>query len=265
MASKQRQTPRGFTLVELLVVVAIIAVLISILLPALGKAKEQALRTVCAGYMHSACQVVNLYAADHDGEYPAFPTSLTMHPTVFRMGNVLDFNDVDLVRMLGPYVGDFEIWQCSTFRGFPLIDDPANTRGVSYGTYYYFPGRIYPTFNRDFVDNGAQPSDISKTGNPAGKVFMQDIFGVLRISNDRWVRYNHGKGAIDEPLFYPDTNPAMVYKGGWFAEAEECDGANLVFYDNHVQWYNRTDLEDVGSYRTQGAGDVIDIYSRFNQ
>ena len=57
----------GFTLVELLVVVAIIALLVSILLPALGKAQDQARTVVCATKQHNLIIAWTNYSQDYDG------------------------------------------------------------------------------------------------------------------------------------------------------------------------------------------------------
>src|SRR5687768_7140256 len=62
---------RAFTLIELLVVIAIIGILASLLLPAVVRAKQAAHKIKCVSQLRQLAFALQMYADEHDGEYPA--------------------------------------------------------------------------------------------------------------------------------------------------------------------------------------------------
>ncbi len=60
---------KAFTLIELLVVIAIIALLLAILMPALGKVKAKAKEITCRAHLRSFGQAAMIYAHDNNGKF----------------------------------------------------------------------------------------------------------------------------------------------------------------------------------------------------
>jgi prepilin-type N-terminal cleavage/methylation domain-containing protein/prepilin-type processing-associated H-X9-DG protein len=123
LASKKLVT--GFTLVELLVVISIIAMLLAILIPALSKAREQGRRTVCTTHQKSLLLSNDVYASENNGWYvPLLSTSSAKGPSSLEKIN--------------PY-----IWVANlSFRKITGVKD-AETSNKSYDNVIELPDKFY--------------------------------------------------------------------------------------------------------------------------
>ena len=140
--SSARDTRRGFTLVELLVVIGVIALLISMLLPVLNKAREQANAIKCAANMRQIYTYLAMYVAeDHGTHLPGAPwiwegpPPYTAYPVAWDMsGNslagVAHFEEGVLMNYFPHSLQTREqIFNCPT--------DLTDGRPVSWGTISY--------------------------------------------------------------------------------------------------------------------------------
>lgn len=73
MTQRRRATDRrgGFTLVEMLVTIAVIAILISILVPMIGPAMERARQAACSSNLGQCFKMIVMYASDNSGRLPS--------------------------------------------------------------------------------------------------------------------------------------------------------------------------------------------------
>jgi prepilin-type N-terminal cleavage/methylation domain-containing protein/prepilin-type processing-associated H-X9-DG protein len=92
---------RGFTLIEILVVIGIIGVLAGILLPVLSKARASARRTACKSNLSQIAKAVTMYASEHASQYPVLASRPTINVGMPRLCDVLL-----------PYAKDPNLFKC---------------------------------------------------------------------------------------------------------------------------------------------------------
>ena len=91
----------GFTLLEILVVAAIIALLAGILLPAISQARAKARRTACMSNLSQLAKAVMMYVSEHQSTYPVIASRPTM-----------DSSKASLKQALARYVSDERLLRC---------------------------------------------------------------------------------------------------------------------------------------------------------
>ena len=132
MGTSNLQIKRGFTLVEMLIVLSIIAVLLGLIMPAFGLARSYALRIVCQANLRQWGIGFEEYATDNDGFFPNIdgpdrhtePIDVAWVDKIPPLWNEKPYNDYPY----GQRPGVGTIFQCPAARlsppgeyGYPIV------------------------------------------------------------------------------------------------------------------------------------------------
>lgn len=209
---------RYFTLIELLIVIAIIAILAAMLLPALNKARATAQRSTCASQLKQIGQGFFFYAADSGDLLPcAFDgdTKLSMvEPSGYRKVATASW-----MALTGAYLRKLKLYQCPSDKE-KLNGDSMNWRtnyaanaqlrvktSVAAGKWRKITGSRRPTESALVMDSDGPSRWTWSFGSSFGKplLFHGNFFNVVFADGHTM---SDGRSGWDANLFTGISNPA---------------------------------------------------------
>jgi prepilin-type N-terminal cleavage/methylation domain-containing protein/prepilin-type processing-associated H-X9-DG protein len=205
----------GFTLVELLVVIAVLALLAAVAVPAVNGAMESGLRSKCAANMRSIGTGLHLYAAENNGKLPSI--------------NCLD-PDSTWIEQLQPYLGT----NYTTVRVCPADPRAAEKLRTDHATSYLMNERVeadsfYDGATGELVPGEAVFDRLVRIPNPSRAIILflgntnKTATGTDHIHSGVMKSWGGVRGEI-----WPDA-----FGGG--SPDGTTGNANYLFADGHVQ------------------------------
>ncbi len=246
---------KAFTLIELLVVISIISILISILLPALGKARVAARTIQCASNQHGIVVALEAYSADHQQYYP--PARETNDPAL---------------------IGQHQQWcriiwaagyiQAGTYNN-PNNDLQADNGGGDNNPFHCPEIKGRRSSNADMAramgyrSNGVVPLSVS---GPIASYAMNvhtahRILGTGTSSNDNGIVDGAAELATHHRDFLKPSAEAFVVEASNFNVAgfayrdwvrgwvPHNSSTNILFHDGHVSLIPEAEIDDPGTWK----------------
>lgn len=228
----RRCRSRGITKVEVLVVIAIIALLISILIPIIDRMRQNERRPRCGSHLRQIGQALLLYANDNRGHYPCVRAAADDNATpVWGTGTAATNPFADD----GPSPGDVTAALFLLIRTQDLYPEAfcCDSTDATPDKYDGKPPQQRSNFTdwRKNLSYSFQNPHRPRT-NPPDRKYIGDVARDFAIAADM----NPGTSGKNENVLSPTMNSSAQEMRSGNSRNHDHDGQNILYADGHVAW-----------------------------
>lgn len=244
MLNTIRKQLRAFVFVELLVVVAILAMLAAILLPALARAKSKALRITCANNLRATGFGTRQWAIDNGDKYPAVVASAQGGPWASPAGQAGTLAS-------GFTSGASGSWGQYIWQAFAVMSNELNTPKILACPAEYDSSRIVATTFASSVPAGQGAVGFASRNNlsyfigieadesqPQMFLYGDHAMGAGQAAN------NNAAAIGWQGIYAPNTPLGTATNGGaaWMDNSQHGKQGNVALADGRVQGFSISEL-----------------------